>query len=170
MNSRNGFGRKERARPRGDVWSVDSKSSGPGQSRTGGAGTGERWNINRTILLVEDDRSVRDMLTIVLRRLGYQVLSAADGPRAIELWDCSGVKIDLLMTDLGMSRGMNGLELAQRLREEKSDLKVIVFSGFITEAVERKILATEDTISLQKPFDQQTLARAVSEFLAVGRT
>jgi CheY-like chemotaxis protein len=171
MNGRNGVGGKERTRHRGDTRSLDSKSRGSsGPPKTGGERSEERWDINRTILLVEDDRSVRDMLALVLRRLGYQVLSADDGPRAIDLWDRSGVKIDLLMTDLGMSRGMNGLELAQRLREEKNDLKVIVFSGFITEAVERKVRATEDTIALQKPFDQGTLARVVSEFLAAGRT
>lgn len=130
----------------------------------------EEYDGRETILLVEDDRSVRELVEIVLQKLGYRVLVASDGCRALDLWSTAGSRIDLLMTDLVMPGGVDGLALARQLTAEKCGLKAIVFSGYVTDAVKRATEASEDLVYLEKPFDQRQLARVLRDLLAVGRT
>lgn len=130
----------------------------------------EEYDGRETILLVEDDRSVRELVDIVLQKLGYRVLVASDGPRALDLWSRTSDQIDLLMTDLVMPGEVDGLALARQLCSEKCGLKAIVFSGYITDTVKSAAEASEDLAYLEKPFDQRQLARVVRDLLGVGRT
>src|SRR5690242_7746695 len=82
------------------------------------------------ILLVEDDPSVRQLVTRLLMLHGYRVLVAENGRAAIPLWEEHSRHIDLLLTDVVMPHGVNGRELATRCQADNPDLRVIYTSGY----------------------------------------
>ncbi|HKS36470.1 MAG TPA: PAS domain S-box protein, partial [Verrucomicrobiae bacterium] len=81
-----------------------------------------------TVLIAEDEPALRRLAARVLRNLGYEVLEAASGVEAIEVWEQQGRKVDLLLTDMVMPDGLTGRELAKKLEAHGSDLKVIYTS------------------------------------------
>ena len=120
---------------------------------------------HETILVVEDDQGVRRMVTQVLIMLGYQVLEAGNGQEAMRLWQGYERQIDLLITDMIMPEGMSGLELAERLREEKTDLKIIISSGYSTEMTEPGKTAAKGIVYLHKPYRASLLGKTVRDCL-----
>ena len=113
-----------------------------------------------TILLVEDDGSVRSLARRILERGGYRVLEAETVGDAILIGE-SGESIDLLLTDVVMPR-MSGLALAGRLRESRPALRVLFMSGYAGEEV---ATLSADTDFLQKPLTPDTLLRKVHRAL-----
>jgi CheY-like chemotaxis protein len=113
-----------------------------------------------TILLVEDEPTLRELVQTILRSYQYNVLSAANGVDALELWDKNRGRIDLLLTDLLMPAGMNGHELAAKLRQYEPRLKVIYTSGY-----SQTMLETDpnhcDGLFLAKPYRPLMLAQLV---------
>jgi len=83
-----------------------------------------------TILVVEDEPSVRRLVCMTLERHGYKVLQASNGPEALGIWKQCRANIDLLFTDVVMPEGTNGCELADTFRKDKPELKIILTSGF----------------------------------------
>jgi two-component system, cell cycle sensor histidine kinase and response regulator CckA len=120
---------------------------------------------HETVLLVEDEPSVRKLVGICLRRGGYQVLEASKGVEALALWQQHARRIDLLFSDMLMPGGMTGMELAQRLRTEKPDLKVLISSGYNVEMLSQNASAQLDITYLPKPFQLETLASEVRRCL-----
>ncbi len=118
-----------------------------------------------TILVVEDEAPVRELVCQLLAGYGYRILQARSGPHALELWASCKSKIDLLLTDLVMPDRMNGRELAERLRAERPELKVIFTSGYSAEVVGKDFILRDGLNYLQKPYDAHRLARAVRECL-----
>jgi PAS domain S-box-containing protein len=118
-----------------------------------------------TILVVEDERDLRDIITRTLNRHGYRVFQAVDGQNALHIWNEYKQDIDLLFTDLVMPGGLNGGELAERLRTEKPQLKVIYSSGYGAETLGRNIHLDPEVNYLQKPYLPQMLARIVRRCL-----
>jgi PAS domain S-box-containing protein len=118
-----------------------------------------------TILVVEDDQVLRDVVAGVFDRAGYRVLQAASGQQALDAWVKQGSSVDLLLTDLIMSEGLTGLELAQRLRREKTSLKVVIMSGHILEHGLEAMPAQAKILYLQKPFATTTLASTIRRCL-----
>jgi two-component system cell cycle sensor histidine kinase/response regulator CckA len=118
-----------------------------------------------TILLAEDDASVRSMADRVLRRAGYHVLQAASGQQALELWAAHRREIDLLLTDMIMPEGLTGLELGQRLRRQNRGLKVIIMSGYVSPDATLTIAANDGIFYLSKPFEGATLTKVVRQHL-----
>jgi CheY-like chemotaxis protein len=116
-----------------------------------------------TVLLVEDEESVRSMVRRVLEGQGYTVLSAANGDEALELARQHTADIDLVFTDVVMP-GMNGSELVERLRESRPEIRVIFMSGYAEGAVRRGLLDPTTTY-LQKPFSPATLIELVRRVL-----
>jgi len=116
-----------------------------------------------TVLLAEDDDAVREYVSLVLRRLGYQVLEAADGADALAVADRFHGPIDLLLSDVVMPR-MDGVELARRLGQARSSLKVMHMSGYPGDAR----AGADDAPFLRKPFDRDVLARRVRRVLDTG--
>jgi two-component system, cell cycle sensor histidine kinase and response regulator CckA len=114
-----------------------------------------------TILVVEDETSVRLLVTNQLQRWGYTVLNAATGVAALEVWKEHQAAIDLLLTDIIMPGGMTGRELAEKLRSEKPSLKVIYTSGYSTEILGKALTLTDGINFLQKPYQSAKLAHAV---------
>ena len=111
-----------------------------------------------TILLVEDDESVRDFVGFVLRQQGYSVLDAEDGPRALEIAQAYEGEIDLLISDVVMPH-MRGFEVAEALRRSRPVLRVLHISGYPGDE------ATGDVAFLPKPFSRETLLVRVTQLI-----
>jgi PAS domain S-box-containing protein len=120
---------------------------------------------NGTLLLVEDEEIVRRPIGTYLRKLGYHVIEAGNGNQAFNLWRQHREKIDLLYTDMVMPEGVTGLELAEKLRGEKPQLKVIISSGYSTEISMQGVPAGAGYIYLPKPSPSASIAAAVRECL-----
>jgi two-component system cell cycle sensor histidine kinase/response regulator CckA len=122
---------------------------------------------SETILMVEDDEAVRSLTSRILRRSGYHVHEAASGPQALELWRAHKQEIALVLTDIIMPEHMNGRELADQLRAERPDLKVIFISGYSGETVgkDSAVPWRTGTGFLQKPCHRHTLLQTVREAL-----
>jgi len=114
-----------------------------------------------TLLLVEDEEIVRRPIGIFLRKLGYRVIEAANGNQAFALWRQHRQQIDLLYTDMVMPEGVSGLELAEKLRGEKPQLKVIISSGYSTEISMQGVPAGAGYVYLPKPSPSASIAAAV---------
>jgi signal transduction histidine kinase/PAS domain-containing protein len=119
---------------------------------------------HETILLVEDEPSLRALIRTVLELRGYRVLEAQSGQEALHVSAQSQVAIDLLLTDLMMPE-MSGMPLAEQLGKARPGLKIVYMSGFSEqEAVQQGILASGAEF-LQKPFQPQELARRIRAVL-----
>jgi signal transduction histidine kinase len=119
---------------------------------------------SESILLVEDDAALLDMASQLLQSLGYKVHVASDGPAACDVLD-SGVRIDLLLTDVVLPKGMTGPDVAARAQKQYPDIKVLYMSGYN----EHPILSSGagHTMTLiSKPFRKVQLANEVR--LALG--
>ena len=121
-------------------------------------------------VVVEDEAAVRQIAEAVLTSFGYRVFSAANGPAALKVWQMHKGTIELLMTDLIMPDGVNGRELAVRLREERADLPIIYMSGYSREVAAADFRMKEGINYLSKPFDLTGLARIVRASLDRGAT
>ena len=120
-----------------------------------------------TILIVEDDPSVRTIVATMLEDLGYRVLEADGGDEAIELASTYGSEIDLVLTDLVMP-GSSGRETAGRVRELFPGAKILYMSGYTDDIVIRDGGHLGPGIAfIQKPFGARELARSVRGVLEV---
>jgi DNA-binding NtrC family response regulator len=96
-----------------------------------------------------------------LSQLGYRILEASTGMKALEVWQENRDQISLLLTDLVMPDGMNGKELAQRLLLENPKLREIYMSGYSAGVIDKDFLLQEDFNFLTKPFPAKKLAQTV---------
>src|SRR5205807_2652600 len=119
---------------------------------------------SETVLVVEDDDIVRQLICDVLEENGYNVLCAANGLAAIKVSDEYGSTIDLLITDVVMPR-MNGPELASRLSLSRPELRVLYVSGYSADEIGED---SKNVELLQKPFSPQSLLHKIREVLNAG--
>ena len=119
---------------------------------------------SETVVVVEDDPSVRELVKIMLDHCGYAVLTAADADAAVHLCAEHPGGVDLLLTDVVMP-DVGGRVLAERLTALFPDLRVLFMSGYSDEAVFRHGIIRPDTAFIEKPFSQASLARKVREVL-----
>lgn len=110
------------------------------------------------VLVVEDERGVRELATTMLRRLGYEVANAPDARAALKHLDKTGA--DLMVTDINMPGGMNGIELATEARRRLPTLAVLLMSGYPDKALEQAP-DNERYELIAKPFESPQLARMV---------
>jgi DNA-binding NtrC family response regulator len=120
---------------------------------------------NETILLVEDEAPVCELVSRVLARYGYKVLPAGNAIEAMQVWQEHKAEIALLLTDLVMPNHMNGRELAEKIWAEQPDLKVIFTSGYSADIVGKDFKLEPEVNFLQKPYQLQTLATTVRRCL-----
>ncbi|HXD01468.1 MAG TPA: PAS domain S-box protein, partial [Verrucomicrobiae bacterium] len=118
-----------------------------------------------TVLVVEDETPLRQLVKSVLQRHGYRVLTAESGVDALPIWLEYKDQISLLLTDMVMPHGVSGRELAQRLRGDKPELKVIYSSGYSLAVVGADMVLREGLNFLQKPYNPRKLAQAVRDCL-----
>jgi len=118
-----------------------------------------------TILLVEDDVSVRGLTRILLEEQGYRVLEAGSGLEALSVWKEWQGQIDLLFTDMVLPDGVTGRELGQQLKELKPVLKVIYTSGYALDLDGTGFILREGLNFLQKPSKPEKIIQAVQDLL-----
>jgi two-component system cell cycle sensor histidine kinase/response regulator CckA len=119
---------------------------------------------SETVLMVDDDNAVRDLIRKVLELEGYTILTAHNGQGALAACEAHQGRIDLLITDVVMP-DVSGRELAERLTQECSETKVLYISGYTDDAIVRHGVLQEGTHFLQKPFTPQALVRKVRAVL-----
>jgi two-component system cell cycle sensor histidine kinase/response regulator CckA len=119
-----------------------------------------------TILVVEDEEPVRRLIQMVLEDAGYSVLAVEHGAEAIALSEDAGQHIDLLVADINLP-DMNGRELAQRVRVDRPEMKLLYMSGYGDSAVAEWGIVPEGMLFLPKPFSPSVLATKVRELLDV---
>jgi PAS domain S-box-containing protein len=118
-----------------------------------------------TIMVVEDERDLREIVTRTLNLNGYRVFQAVDGQNALQIWEQYKNEIDLVFTDIIMPGGLNGRELAERLWADKPGLKVIFSSGYGADALGKNFKLDPKLNYLQKPYLPQTLSRVIRRCL-----
>jgi two-component system cell cycle sensor histidine kinase/response regulator CckA len=118
-----------------------------------------------TILVAEDESSLRKLTCNTLKESGYRVLEAEDGAKAIEIAAQFDKDIHLLLTDIVM-RGMNGRELADKMSSGRPRMKVLYMSGYTDGAVATHGVLESGIVILRKPFSRKQLQQSVGEMLA----
>ncbi len=116
------------------------------------------------VLVVEDEQTVRELSRRVLEQGGYSVLVASSPREAVRVAE-SAPRLDLLLTDVVMPGGMNGVELGVRLQRDRPDLKILHMSGYTNEEAIRLGVTTRRMNFLAKPFQPGQLLRRVGELL-----
>jgi PAS domain S-box-containing protein len=120
---------------------------------------------NLTVLVVEDNAKVRQLSVARIRKLGYQTLEAADGDAAYEIIQ-SGTPVDLLFTDLVMPGGLNGYELAQKVKVVRPAMKIMLTSGYAEDVLKTNGIDGPLFTVLRKPYRQTTLAENLQAMFA----
>ena len=132
-----------------------------GEAERGGVAGEAAERGDETIMLVEDDDRVRDLVQLMLESKGYRVLSAGGAEEAERI--CTA-DVDLLLTDVVMP-GVNGRALAERLAVTAPAMRILFMSGYSDEAVYRHGEISPNASFIEKPFTDRTLARKVREVL-----
>ncbi len=117
-----------------------------------------------TVLLAEDEETVRNLTTRILERNGYRVIPAASGEDAMKMWPTHKEQVDFLLTDVIMP-GMNGLELYRRLSLDRPDLKVLYISGYPEDVIADQGVLEQTIQLLEKPFSPTKLLLKIQEIL-----
>jgi CheY-like chemotaxis protein len=119
---------------------------------------------NETILVVEDEKAVRDLTMRMLERLGYKLLTASSGAEAVEISRSHTGRIDLLLTDVVMPN-MSGRQLADALASSRPGMKVLYLSGYTENTVIHHGVLDANVEFLPKPFSREILGRKLREIL-----
>jgi CheY-like chemotaxis protein len=113
------------------------------------------------VLVVDDEPSLLRLVIMILKENGHTVLSASSGVEALMLYSSYRSEIHLVLTDVQMP-GMNGIELARRLRALNPSVKIVLMSGFVPDDIE----LPKDLQLLSKPFPPNRLVSVVDQTLA----
>jgi two-component system, cell cycle sensor histidine kinase and response regulator CckA len=146
---------------RGTTFKIYLPAAAPGAAQDPVATDGAAERGSETIMLVEDDERVRELVRLMLESKGYRVLAAAGADEAERL--CTQ-DFDLLLTDVVMPE-VNGRVLAERLATTAPAMRILFMSGYSDEAVYRHGEISPDAAFIEKPFTDRTLARKVRDVL-----
>jgi CheY-like chemotaxis protein len=120
--------------------------------------------FGETVLVVDDEPTVRLLMTDLLQDAGYRVLDAPDGPAGLKILQ-SETRIDLLVTDVGLPGGMNGRQVADAARVLRPNLKVLFITGYAENAVIGSNQLEPGMQVITKPFAMEALASKVREII-----
>ena len=118
--------------------------------------TAASWRGSGTVLVVDDEKTVRDVTTSMLKRMGFNVITAVNGQEATEIFQDRLNEIDCVLLDLTMPI-MNGEECFHELRKIRKDICVIIYSGYSDDEISKKFVDQRVNEFLQKPFRLKTL-------------
>jgi PAS domain S-box-containing protein len=130
-------------------------------------GMAPRAEHGESVLIVDDEATVRMLVTEVLQELGYSAIEAADGPSGLRVLQ-SDVRIDLLITDVGLPGGMNGRQMADAAREIRPELPVLFITGYAENAAVGAEQLEPGMHVLTKPFAIDMLANRISSITSRG--
>jgi len=162
----------------GDIWVYSELGQGttfklyfpavPDSETESGGDDGEQPKArgNETILVVEDEKAVRDLTVKMMQQVGYKVLAAASGAEAIEISRSFSGHIALLLTDVVMPN-MSGRQLADVLLVARPGIRVLYLSGYTENTVVHHGVLDAGVDFLPKPFSREVLAKKVREILAI---
>jgi CheY-like chemotaxis protein len=122
-----------------------------------------RAEAGETVLVVEDEPVIRDLIVDVLQDLGYRALEAADGPSGLKILQ-SRKRIDLVITDVGLP-GLNGRQLADQARERRPGLKVLFITGYAENATLANGFLEPGMEMMTKPFAIEALATRIRDMI-----
>jgi two-component system cell cycle sensor histidine kinase/response regulator CckA len=138
--------------------------SATSQRRTFVTETVDGLNGNETVLLVEDEKMVRELAERILTEFGYKVLVAENGEVAKQIFEQQKEKIQIVVTDIIMP-GISGRDLAAHIKKENPDIKLLYISGYSDEAILHHNKIDNGSEFLQKPFTAQKFVRRVRQIL-----
>ncbi len=121
-------------------------------------------NYEGTILVVEDDDNVRDVACHMLENVGFSVISADDGPSALEKFKAN-TDIDLVFSDVVMPGGMSGIELAENIFEIIPDMPVLLATGYAERELMNRITEHKHIVCVSKPYDTNELPDLISSMM-----
>ena len=117
-----------------------------------------------TVLIVDDEPTVRLLVTSILEELGYHAIEAPDGPSGLQILE-SNVRIDLLVSDVGLPGNMNGRQMADQARRVRPDLKVLFITGYAEQAVIGSGSLDANMHIMTKPFSVEGLAVKIKSLI-----
>lgn len=120
-----------------------------------------------TVLVIDDEASVRALIVDVLTEGGYHVIEAADGPSGLKVLQ-SDLQIDLLITDVGLPGGLNGRQVADAGRVHRPKLKILFITGYAENAAVGNGLLGQDMYVITKPFGLDVLTKKVRDLIDEG--
>ncbi|WP_336976690.1 PAS domain S-box protein [Brevundimonas nasdae] len=123
-----------------------------------------RAQAGETVMVVDDEPTVRMLVAEILHELGYQCIEASDGASGLKLLQ-SGARIDLLVTDVGLPGGMNGRQMADAARIDRPDLKVLFITGYAENAVVGNGHLDPGMHVMTKPFAMEALGSRIRELI-----
>ena len=123
-----------------------------------------RADLGETVLIVDDEPTVRMLVTEVLAELGYAAIEAADGASGLKVLQ-SDVRIDLLITDVGLPGGLNGRQMADAARQSRPDLRVLFITGYAENAMLANGHLEPHMHVLSKPFAMEVLASRIKSII-----
>ncbi|HTJ64289.1 MAG TPA: PAS domain S-box protein [Alphaproteobacteria bacterium] len=126
-----------------------------------------RADVGETVLVVDDEPSVRMLVVEIMSELGYEAVEAVDGVSGLKLLQ-SGMRVDLLITDVGLPGGMNGRQMADAARIVRPDLKVLFITGYAENAAVGSGQLAPGMHVLTKPFALDKLAARVKSIIDEG--
>ncbi|HEX4180887.1 MAG TPA: PAS domain-containing protein [Caulobacteraceae bacterium] len=129
-----------------------------------GAGDASKTGHGETVLVIDDELTIRRMIAEVLSDMGYSALEAADGPEALQILR-SGARVDLLVTDVGLPGGLNGRQVADAGRDARPGLKVLFITGYAENAVVGHGHLEPGMQILTKPFALEALGKKIREMI-----
>jgi len=138
--------------------SADADEGTPPARLDDGAAAGE------TVLVVDDEPTIRMLIVEVLDELGYAAIEAPDGPSALKLLD-SEDRIDLLITDVGLPGGLNGRQIADAARTRRPELKVLFITGYAENAVVGSGRLGAGMEVITKPFVMTALGAKIRDLI-----
>lgn len=119
---------------------------------------------NETLLVVDDDDSVREFTVRMLKTLGYNVLSATDGRKALELFKSQAPQINLIITDMVMPN-MTGGQFVEAVRQVDKDMKVMFVSGYGPNDTAEGAALGKSVAFFQKPYTRDQLSKKIRDVL-----
>ncbi|MBC9205413.1 PAS domain S-box protein [Roseomonas aerophila] len=126
-----------------------------------------RARAGETVLVVDDEPTVRMLVMEILEELGYAAIEAADGASGLAVLR-SGARVDLLVTDVGLPGGMSGRQMADMARVSRPDLKVLFITGYAENAVVGNGHLEPGMHVVTKPFAMEALASRIQELITAG--
>jgi CheY-like chemotaxis protein len=127
-----------------------------------------RSEAGETVLIVDDEPTVRMLITDILEDLGYAAIEAGDSATGLKVLQ-SDVRIDLLVTDVGLPGGMNGRQMADAARNHRPDLKVLFITGYAENAILGNGTLPPGMAVLTKPFAMDNMAARIRSMIEAGR-
>ncbi|CAO4148283.1 Histidine kinase [Methylorubrum extorquens] len=127
-----------------------------------------RSEAGETVLIVDDEPTVRMLITDILEDLGYAAIEAGDSATGLKVLQ-SDVRIDLLVTDVGLPGGMNGRQMADAARNYRPDLRVLFITGYAENAILGNGMLPPGMAVLTKPFAMDNMAARIRSMIEAGR-